>query len=336
MARRIPSLDFAVYLITIFMVLAALAGFWAAYEFRRNGPLSEPVLIEVQRGSSMREIAETLEEKHVIRNAHIFMAAALVLGHQDTLKAGEYEFRRAVSLADVIYKLLAGETVPRRLTIREGLTSFEIVRLLREIELLEGEVAGVPPEGRLLPETYDYRRGEARQDVIERMRRAMDEALEELWPGRTENLPFDTREEALVLASIVEKETAVPEERKRVAGVFINRLRKNMPLQTDPTVIYAITKGRHEDEGMGPIGRRLLRKDLEIDSPYNTYKYPGLPPGPIANPGRASIAAVLRPEEHDYLYFVADGSGGHVFAKTLAEHNRNVARWRKHRRRKKE
>ena len=160
----------------------------------------------------------------------------------------------------------------------------------------------------------------------------MTRAIEELWPQRDKDLPFKTKEEAIILASIVEKETGVAKERKKVAGVFINRLRIGMALQTDPTVIYAITRGKHEDGGKGPLGRRLLKKDLQIDDRYNTYKYPGLPPGPIANPGRASIEAVLNPAEHGYFYFVADGSGGHAFGKTLADHNANVAKWRKFRR----
>ena len=158
----------------------------------------------------------------------------------------------------------------------------------------------------------------------------MDKAVEELWPGREKGLPFDSIEQAITLASIVEKETGMASERARIAGVFINRLKRGMPLQSDPTVIYALTKGVVKEEGMGPLGRRLLRKDLsETDSPYNTYKYPGLPPGPIANPGRAAIEAVLHPEQHDFLYFVADGKGGHVFATTLTEHDKNATEWRK-------
>ena len=160
--------------------------------------------------------------------------------------------------------------------------------------------------------------------------------IDELWEGRAPGLPVNTKEEAIILASIIEKETGVPEERRRVAGVFVNRLKQGIALQTDPTVIYAITKGKMDDKGMGPLGRRLLSKDLQIDSPYNTYKYPGLPPGPIANPGRASIEAALNPEAHEFIYFVADGSGGHIFAATLAEHNQNVANWRKIRREKKQ
>jgi UPF0755 protein len=179
-----------------------------------------------------------------------------------------------------------------------------------------------------LPETYDYRLKENKQDVIGRMQESMTKTIDELWPGRTANLPFATKEEALTLASIVEKETGLEAERKRVAGVFVNRLRRGIALQTDPTVIYAITKGRPQNEGKGPLGRRLLKKDLAFDSPYNTYLHAGLPPGPIANPGRASIEAVLHPEEHDFIYFVADGKGGHIFSSTLHEHGKNVTQWR--------
>jgi len=164
---------------------------------------------------------------------------------------------------------------------------------------------------------------------LARMQADMRETLDAAWGARVEGLPFNTKEEALVLASIIEKETAVADERRKVAGVFVNRLKRGIALQTDPTVIYAITKGKHKNDGKGPLGRRLLRKDLQYDSPYNTYKYPGLPPGPIANPGKASIEAALNPEVHDYIFFVADGTGGHAFGKTLAEHNRNVAKWRK-------
>ncbi|MEC9235203.1 MAG: endolytic transglycosylase MltG, partial [Pseudomonadota bacterium] len=170
---------------------------------------------------------------------------------------------------------------------------------------------------------------ETRADIISRMTNAQKQVLDKLWPTRAENLPFKTREEALILASIIEKETGIGGERARIAGVFVNRLRIGMPLQTDPTVIYALTMGKHQNDGQGPLGRRLLSKDLKVDSPYNTYRYKGLPPTPIANAGRAAIAAALNPETHKYLYFVADGTGGHAFSKTLAEHNANAAKWRK-------
>ncbi len=208
-------------------------------------------------------------------------------------------------------------------TLAEGLTSHEIVALVEQAEALEGAVEAVPSEGSLLPETYHYARGDRRGDLVVRMSRARDELLRVLWPGRAPNLPVATPEHAVVLASIVEKETGVAGERPLVASVFVNRLQKGMRLQSDPTVVYGLTGGT------GPLGRALTRKDLQAPSPNNTYLNRGLPPGPIANPGRAALEAVLNPAQTAFLYFVADGSGGHAFAKTLAEHNRNVAKWRK-------
>jgi UPF0755 protein len=223
----------------------------------------------------------------------------------------------------VIAMLAKGETVARRLTVAEGLTVSEIFQLLQSTDGLAGELPPPPAEGSLLPETYFYAFGDSRVGLVRRMEDAMRQTLDELWPQRAEDLPLRTRREALILASIVDKETGVADERDRVAAVFINRLRRGMRLQADPTVIYGLT------EGNGALGRELNRQDWEHDSAYNTYQIDGLPPGPIGNPGRASIEAVLRPAPVDYLYFVADGTGGHVFARTLAEHNRNVAQWRK-------
>jgi UPF0755 protein len=321
-----------VYALTIAIVLSAM-GFWLlSKEYRRPGPLQQEAFFEVERGSSLSGIAHKLQSENIIFDARVFSLSAVILGQQKNLKAGEYQFLPRMSAGEILYLLRSGKTFERRFTIREGLTSHEIVNILKNLAELEGEISKTPEEGSLLPETYDYRRGEPRERMIGRMQQAMTDTIDALWEGRADNLPFTTKEEAVTLASIVEKETGMPEERKRVAGVFVNRLREGIALQTDPTVIYAITKGVHENEGKGPLGRRLLAKDLEIDSPYNTYKYPGLPPGPIANPGRASIEAVLHPEEHKFFYFVADGTGGHVFAETLGEHNANVSKWRKIRR----
>ena len=253
----------------------------------------------------------------------------------EKIKAGEYELAHHISMQDILDKMERGQIFTRNVTIREGLTNYEISRLLLKQDDLDIKGTQKYPEGYLLPETYSYARGDSNADILARMSAAMDKVLNKAWENRTENLPVKTKEEALILASIIEKETALSSERKRVAGVFVNRLRNNMALQSDPTVIYALTNGEPENNGKGPLGRRLLKKDLEIDSPYNTYKYPGLPPTPIANPGKASIEAVLNPEEHKYFYFVADGSGGHAFGKTLAEHNSNVAKWRKIRAQKK-
>jgi peptidoglycan lytic transglycosylase G len=213
--------------------------------------------------------------------------------------------------------------VARRLTVAEGLTVSEIYQLLEDAEGLEGALPPAPPEGSLLPETYFYAYGDRRADLVKRMQRSMQAVLDELWPQRAQGLPFRSRAEAVTLASIVDKETSAEDERDKVAAVFVNRLRRGMRLQADPTVIYALT------DGSGRLGRELTRRDWEHESDYNTYLVVGLPPGPIANPGRAAIEAVLNPADVDYLYFVADGSGGHAFARTLDEHNRNVATWRK-------
>lgn len=219
--------------------------------------------------------------------------------------------------------LVDGRTVVHRVTVPEGLTSVEIVAIVAASEVLEGAVPPPPVQGALLPETYHVARGDERAAVIGRMAEAMNEALARLWPTRAPDLPLASPAEAVILASIVEKETGIAAERAKVAGVFYNRLALGMPLQSDPTVVFALTDGKM------PLGRALTRDDLAIDDPYNTYKVNGLPPGPIANPGLASLEAVLKPEATDALYFVADGTGGHAFARTLDEHNRNVAKWRK-------
>lgn len=209
-----------------------------------------------------------------------------------------------------------------RVTLAEGVTSWQVVDALKRAEFLSGEVAAVPPEGTLAPDSYEVDRGADRAALLGAMAEKQAAALAELWAQRSEGLPYDTPEEALIMASIIEKETSVPEERKRVASVFVNRLQQGMRLQTDPTVIYGITKGE------GVLGRGLRQSELRRETPYNTYVIDGLPPTPIANPGRLSIEAAMNPEASDFLYFVADGTGGHAFARTLAEHNENVARWR--------
>ncbi len=321
-----------VFILTLSVVLGALGFWWASNEFHNPGPLTETALFEVKKGSGLSDIAYNLKDEGAIRHKYVFIFGTRLMGAQAELKAGEYELPAGISAHDIMDKLRKGDVVDRRVTIREGLTSYEVVEVLKTVKELEGDVAAVPEEGTLLPQTYDYRLHETRQDIVERMKTGMTSTIDELWPGRDPNLPITTPQEALTLASIVEKETGVPEERKKVAGVFINRLSKGIALQTDPTVIYGITMGKHKNEGLGPLGRRLLTKDLETDTPYNTYMHPGLPPGPIANPGRASIEAVLHPETHDYIYFVADGTGGHQFAATLEEHNANVAKLQKIRR----
>lgn len=289
----------------------------------RPGPAGEPVTLIVPRGAGVAAIAHQLAEAKVVRHPILFRVAARVLGHDRDLKAGEYAFPANATPRTVIGMLATGETVARRLTIAEGLTVAEIYELLEEAEGLRGPLPEPPPEGSLLPETYFYAFGDRRADLVRRMRRAMDRTLEELWATRSPDLPLETSREALILASIVDKETSIEDERDEVAAVFINRLRRDMRLQSDPTVIYGLT------DGEGTLERTLTRRDWEHDSAHNTYQIDGLPPTPIANPGRGAIEAVLHPADVDYLYFVANGTGGHAFARTLEEHNKNVALWRK-------
>lgn len=315
-------------LFTLGAVASALAGLYAHNLYSGPGPLAQERFTVIDKGNGVAAIAAQLEEERVISNALLFRIAARLGGQDGALKAGEYRFDPAVPMKEVLAMLAAGDVFQRRFTVPEGLTSWQIVQILNGVEALAGDIEEIPPEGTLLPETYSFVKGESRVAKITQMQQAMTQTLAALWEERAEDLPLASPEEALILASIVEKETGAADEMDKVAGVFINRVRIGMRLQSDPTVIYALTGGQVQQDGQGPIGRRLLRSDWEYDSPYNTYKYAGLPPGPIANPGRAALAAVLNPQDHDYLYFVADGSGGHAFATTLAGHNRNVARWR--------
>ena len=304
-------------------VILAIAG-WLYVHGRLDtpGPARQEQTVVLPQGSSAFDIADLLEEAGVIDDPLLFVAGLWIEDKQHSLKAGEYMFEALVTPRGVMEKLVAGDTVLHRFTVKEGMTSAEVVALLDEAPWLVGEIAAVPAEGSLLPETYHYDLGDGRAKLIERMQHAMARLVDELWQARDPAVALDDADQAVVLASIVEKETGVAGERPLIAGVFLNRLRRGMRLQSDVTVIYAVTGGKR------PLGRRLSRADLRVESPYNTYRQSGLPPGPIANPGRASLAAVLNPAETDALYFVADGSGGHAFAKTLDEHNRNVARWR--------
>ncbi len=297
---------------------------WGTLRLMAPGPLEQTTTVVIPRGSGLQAIALTLDEAGVVDSPLLFLYGAALSGG---LKAGEYAFPAGVSIDGVLDILRQGRTVVRRFTVPEGLTSAQVVALLDREPALSGEVGAPPANGTLLPETYHFSHGDQRAALVERMRGALEQTLAEAWKKRADGLPFDDPRQALTLASIVEKETGVAAERARVAGVFLNRLEAGMKLQSDPTVIFALT------DGAGELGRALTRADWKVESPYNTYHVAGLPPGPIANPGRASIEAVLHPERHDFLYFVADGTGGHVFAKTLAEHNRNVARWREVQRR---
>ncbi len=310
-----------VTLILLLILAGAAGGGWwyATSTYTRPGPLAQPAQVVVPRGGTT-QIAETLAERGVIADPRAFLAATWLTRNQGQVRAAEYLFPAGASLKQVLEILRSGRPVQRRLTIPEGLTARQIVALLERAEGLTGEIPAFD-EGALLPETYNYQWGDARAGIVRRADQAMDATLAELWRDRQPNLPLSTPREALILASIVERETGKPEERARVAGVFLNRLRRGMPLQSDPTAAYAAADG-------AVLDRPLSRADLDRDHPFNTYRVRGLPPGPIASPGREALRAVLQPEETDYLYFVADGSGGHAFARTLEEHNRNVAQWR--------
>ena len=314
-----PVLGFLALLI----LAAAIAIGYAQVRLDAPGPLDQARAVVVPKGTGGEGIARRLAEAGVIADPRLFRLAARIVGRKDPLKAGEYEFPARISALDAIRLMQSGRTVVRRLTVPEGLTVRQILALLAATEGLDGAVARVPAEGTLLPETYHFSYGDQRQGVVDRMGEAMRAALAKSWAVRSVPPVIKTPEEALTLASIVEKETGVPAERPRVAAVFLNRLKSGMKLQSDPTVIYGLSRGE------GALGRALTRADLDADQRFNTYTRAGLPPAPIANPGRAAIMAVLNPAASDELYFVADGSGGHVFARTLDQHNRNVARWRK-------
>lgn len=313
--------------VCLLVAALALAGavYYAYSEYLRPGPHTEPQITLIPEGASLGQVARLLEADGIVRSADLFKWATRLQGAERDLRAGEYEIPATANMPAVLDILRYGDVVQYPLTIPEGLSSAQVVALLNEAEALEGKVTDIPAEGTLLPETYLHVRGVTRSEMIARMQMAFDEILARLWEGRAMDTTLKSPEEAVILASIVEKETAVPEERPRVAAVFLNRLKKGMRLQSDPTVVYAVTGGF-------PIGRRITRADLRLESPYNTYRNFGLPPGPIANPGPDSLRAVLNPIETDEYYFVADGTGGHVFARTLEEHNRNVAKWRKFRR----
>ncbi len=317
--------------VSAFLVVLALLGagvlgagyIWLNNHFQSSVILAEEKVVEIPSGSGVATIAALLAREGVIENPLTFRLMLRLKRLDKQLKAGEFRFLPGVTPAQVVNILRGGKTVLYNITFPEGLTSVEMISLLNAQQGLDEVVMQVPPEGSILPETYSYHKGMKRQDIVVRMKEHMQETLMALWEKRQPGLPLKTPQEALVLASIVEKETGVSSERAKVAGVFINRLEKRMRLQTDPSVVYGITLGQVA------LGRPLSRKDLKTPTPYNTYTNYGLPPTPICNPGRASLEAVLNPDKTDALYFVADGSGGHAFAKTLNEHNRNVARWRR-------
>lgn len=305
------------------MIAIGLLFFFIKDQFDSPGPLEHATVITIPPGTGLNRIASVLQREGVITDSRIFVGSAIYFKAQKKLKAGEYEFPKQASMRQVLDRLVEGKAILQKATIREGLTSAQVVALLNNHEMLSGEISSVPAEGSLLPDTYKFSRNMNRAELISRMQAEQRKFVKRLWPQRSEGLPLQSPEEAVILASIVERETGLASERRRVAGVFINRLKKGMRLQSDPTIIYGLVGGQ------GSLGRPIRRSEISKKTPYNTYQIDGLPPTPIGNPGRASIEAVLNPEDTNDLFFVADGTGGHAFASTLRGHNRNVARWRK-------
>jgi len=295
---------------------------YGAYRFQAVGPAQEDTTVMLSRGMSLSTIARTLNEVGSLSDPLIFTIAVRLKQLENRLKAGEYIIPARASMADILDLLDEGKSILYPLTVPEGLTSQEVMALVAEHPKLNGDMPETPEEGSLLPETYLFERGTTRAGLVRQMQIAKSDLIDELWPERAGDLPFETAYQAEILASIVEKETAVPEERPRVAAVFVNRLRRPMRLQSDPTIIYGLTQGN------GPLGRPIRQSELRKKTPYNTYLIDGLPPTPIANAGRAALEAVLNPPNTKELYFVADGTGGHAFAETHAEHLKNVKKWR--------
>lgn len=322
-----------VFLAIILGAGAAAAGWvWLQNEMVKAGPLSADAVVTVAPGEGLYSVATRLENEGVISSALAMRLAGRLKSVTTSIKTGEFEIAAGASMENVLDALVEGKVILHRITIPEGRTTAQALRIIAENELLVGDMPEeVVPEGVLLPDTYLFARGMTRAGVIEEMRAAQTALLDELWPQRKEGLPILTREEAVNLASIVEKETGDPTERPEIAGLFINRLNRGIPLQSDPTIIYGVTKGEPLYNSRGER-RTLYRSEIDRRTDWNTYQIPALPKTPICNPGRDAIVAVLNPPETENIFFVADGTGGHLFARTLAEHNRNVAAYRRYER----
>lgn len=312
-------------LLTLALVLAVgvlLGVVLLTRQAHEPGPLSSDKVVVIPRNTGTSEIAEILRREGVISQPFLFEVYALLNRQRGALKAGEFAFKARTSIDSAISTLVEGRAILHTFTVPEGLTTEQIVARMAENEILTGDVTQMPREGALLPDTYKFERGTSRQQLITLMQTKQRETLNQIWQRRAQDLPIKTPQELVILASIVEKETGRADERTRVAGVFINRLNRKMRLQSDPTIVYGLVGGK------GTLGRGILRSEIDKPTPYNTYTIDGLPPGPIANPGRAAMEAVANPSRTRDLFFVADGTGGHAFAETYEQHQRNVARWR--------
>ncbi len=311
------------YIFPVLIVLASVVWWQVKNLIVAEGPLQEVVNVVIPKGANTKIVAQELKKSGVIDSELLFRLVTRLNSADKNLKAGEYQFMPKVSVLQVMEKIARGEVYYRKITIPEGLTVGQIMYLISNYPGLSGEISLDVKEGELLPETYSFELDAPRDSIILQAQNAMDKIKQVIWDNREEGLPYKNINDMMTMASIIEKETAVPDERAVVASVFVNRLHKRMRLQTDPSVIYALTEGEFE------LKRPLRKNDLNIDSPYNTYRNYGLPPHPICNPGVEAMEAAAHPDKTDYLYFVADGEGGHNFAKSLNEHNRNVRKWKK-------
>lgn len=316
----------------VFIVLLLSGGLGLVLRmwFDQPGALANSTVAIIPKGEGVIEIAGRLERDGVISDRRVFVAQYYLArlygglsGDKSAIKAGEYEIKKQASMRQVLDTLVEGRAILQKFTVPEGLTSLQIVERLRTDQNLTGDITQLPAEGTILPNTYRFSRGLPRQEILDRMLADHQKLIAELWEKRQPDLPIQNLQQAMVLASIIEKETGRGDERERVAAVFVNRLRKNMRLQSDPTIVYGLVGGQ------GPLGRSITRSDIDSKTPYNTYQIDGLPPGPICNPGRQAIEATLNPAKTNDLFFVADGSGGHVFTATLKDHNAAVQNWRK-------
>jgi len=309
------------YIIGLLLILTIGVGLAAVDIIERPNNLTENVSIVMSKGESVRHLAKELQDAGIIRSSLLFRTVVRIIRADKKLRAGEYMFAPGLNMLQVAEKLQRGDVFYRRITLAEGLSSSQIKFIIENEPNLSGEITIPMPEGSLLPETYTFSKGDSRDGIVLQAQKALEKVLDEVW-NDNQNHQINDKKELLILASIIEKETGIPEERNDVSAVFSNRLQKGMMLQTDPTVIYALTKGERE------LGRALLKKDLDYDSPYNTYRNYGLPPSPICNAGKEAIIAAAHPADNNYLYFVASGKGGHLFATNLSSHNKNVTLYR--------
>jgi UPF0755 protein len=312
-------------IISIFVVLVVAAGYVlyvGKQRFDAPGPLQQDRVVNIPRGAGLRDISDVLSREGVIDQPWVFVGGVLLLKAHEGLKAGEYQFKAHASLGDVVATLSEGKVLVHQIGVPEGLTSEQIVARLMADDVLTGNIDEIPPEGSILPDTYSFTRGMTRAQMIVHMQHSEQRLVKEIWERRSPDLPLKTPEQLVILASLVEKETAKPEERTRIAAVFVNRLKQRMRLQSDPTIIYGLVGGK------GTLGRPIMKSEIDQPTPYNTYQIDGLPPGPIANPGRAALEAAANPARTRELYFVADGTGGHAFAETYEQHQKNVIRLR--------